>query len=68
MSKGPRKISPSQFRRKASRAADPAVKDHAAAFQTGQVAAVGGNLATSPVKDDISERMLLKKLLKNIFK
>ena len=68
LSKGPRKISPSQFRRKASRAADPAVKDRAAAFQTGQVAAVGGNLATSPVKDDISERMLLKKLLKNTFK
>ena len=71
LSKGPRKISPSQLRRKARRAADPAVKERAAAHQAGQVAAAGEetlpspekvrcnssmqSLATSPVKDDIRE-------------
>ena len=71
LSKGPRKISPSQLCRKARRAADPAVKERAAAHQAGQVAAAGEetlpspekvrcnssmqSLATSPVKEDIRE-------------
>ena len=70
-SKDPRKISPSQLRRKERRAADPAVKERAAAHQAGQIAAAGEetlpspeklrsnssmeSLATSPVKDNVRE-------------
>ena len=50
LSKGPRKISPSQLRRKARRAADPAVKDRAAVHAAGQEAAAREEILPSPEK------------------